>query len=100
MRLEFEPTIPEFERAKTVHTLDRAATVIGNSELTSEKDESLRLLVGFLGWGIAHSKTSKYTIKNKHRKYAVTHPCLKWNSNSRRSRPSVRAVEDIPCLKP
>jgi hypothetical protein len=25
----FEPTIPAFERAKTVHTLDRAATVIG-----------------------------------------------------------------------
>jgi hypothetical protein len=25
----FEPTIPEFERAKTVHALDGAATVIG-----------------------------------------------------------------------
>jgi hypothetical protein len=25
----FEPTIPVFERAKTVHTLDRTATVIG-----------------------------------------------------------------------
>jgi hypothetical protein len=29
-RLEFEPRIPVFERAKTVHALDRAATVIGN----------------------------------------------------------------------
>jgi hypothetical protein len=28
-RLEFEPTIPAFEREKTVHALDRAATVIG-----------------------------------------------------------------------
>jgi hypothetical protein len=28
-RVEFEPTIPAFERTKTVHTLDRAATVIG-----------------------------------------------------------------------
>jgi hypothetical protein len=27
--VEFEPTIPAFERAKTVHVLDRAATVIG-----------------------------------------------------------------------
>jgi hypothetical protein len=27
--VEFEPTIPAFERAKTVHALDRAATVIG-----------------------------------------------------------------------
>jgi hypothetical protein len=25
----FEPTIPVFDRAKTVHTLDRAATLIG-----------------------------------------------------------------------
>jgi hypothetical protein len=29
-RVGFEPTIPAFERAKTVHALDRAATVIGN----------------------------------------------------------------------
>jgi hypothetical protein len=26
----FEPTIPVFERAKTVHALDRAAIVIGD----------------------------------------------------------------------
>jgi hypothetical protein len=26
----FEPTIPAFERAKTVHALDRSATAIGN----------------------------------------------------------------------
>jgi hypothetical protein len=25
----FEPKIPEFERAKSVHALDRSATVIG-----------------------------------------------------------------------
>jgi FAD synthase len=28
-QVAFEPTIPVFERAKTVHVLDRAATVIG-----------------------------------------------------------------------
>jgi hypothetical protein len=28
-RVRFEPTIPAFERAKTVHALDRTATVIG-----------------------------------------------------------------------
>jgi hypothetical protein len=28
-RVGFQPTIPAFERAKTVHALDRAATVIG-----------------------------------------------------------------------
>jgi hypothetical protein len=30
-RLGFEPTIPEFEPAKTVHALDRVATVIGRT---------------------------------------------------------------------
>jgi hypothetical protein len=28
-RMGFEPTIPVFEREKTVHALDRAAIVIG-----------------------------------------------------------------------
>jgi hypothetical protein len=28
-RVGFEPTIPVFARAKTVHALDRAVTVIG-----------------------------------------------------------------------
>jgi hypothetical protein len=28
-RVGFEPTIPTFERARTVHALDRSATVIG-----------------------------------------------------------------------
>jgi hypothetical protein len=31
----FEPKIPVFERAKTVHALDRGATVIGASSLVS-----------------------------------------------------------------
>jgi hypothetical protein len=31
--LGFEPTIPVFERAKMIHALDRAATVIGISSL-------------------------------------------------------------------
>jgi hypothetical protein len=30
--VEFEPTIPVFERAKAVHALDRPATVIGRVE--------------------------------------------------------------------
>jgi hypothetical protein len=33
-RVGFEPTIPVFERAKTVHALDRAATMIGYTSLT------------------------------------------------------------------
>jgi hypothetical protein len=30
-RVGFEPTIPVFERAKTIHALDRTATVIGST---------------------------------------------------------------------
>jgi hypothetical protein len=33
-RVGFEPTIPLLERAKTVHALDRAATVIGRNALS------------------------------------------------------------------
>jgi hypothetical protein len=29
-RVRFEPMIPAFERAKTVHALDSAATAVGN----------------------------------------------------------------------
>jgi hypothetical protein len=31
-RVGFEPTIPVFERAATVHALDRATTVIGHCD--------------------------------------------------------------------
>jgi hypothetical protein len=33
-QVEFEPTIPVFELSKTVHVLDRAATVIGHYKYT------------------------------------------------------------------
>jgi hypothetical protein len=33
LQLGFEPTIPVSEGAKTVHALDRAATVIGVEEI-------------------------------------------------------------------
>jgi hypothetical protein len=32
-RVGFEPTIPVFERAKTVHALDGAATEIGSGKI-------------------------------------------------------------------
>jgi hypothetical protein len=32
-RVEFEPTIPVFERTKTVSDLDRAVTVIGQEQI-------------------------------------------------------------------
>jgi hypothetical protein len=36
----FEPTIPVFERAKTVHALDRAANVIGYTPATNKQTKS------------------------------------------------------------
>jgi hypothetical protein len=38
-RVGFEPTIPVFERAKTVHALDRAAAVIGVLNITDPDNE-------------------------------------------------------------
>jgi hypothetical protein len=42
-RVGFEPTIPVFERAKTVHVLDRAAAVIGDSPLSLLKKTEVEL---------------------------------------------------------
>jgi hypothetical protein len=39
----FEPTIPEFELAKTVHAFDRAATVIGASRIQLFSKRQLQL---------------------------------------------------------
>jgi hypothetical protein len=38
-RVEFEHTIAVFERAKTVHALDRAASVIGMNDYKTAKRE-------------------------------------------------------------
>jgi hypothetical protein len=36
-RVEIEPTIPVFEKAKTVHALDRVSTVIGSLAISLAK---------------------------------------------------------------
>jgi hypothetical protein len=46
LRVEFEPTIPVFEREKTVHTLDRAATVIGVDNVVQSRETRRRPLRG------------------------------------------------------
>jgi hypothetical protein len=43
-QVEFEPTTPMFERVKTVHALDRAATVIGQEDIWSSKCIAPRIL--------------------------------------------------------
>jgi hypothetical protein len=43
-KVGFQPTIPKFERAKTVHALDRAATVIGDYTFIKYKSSKIVLL--------------------------------------------------------
>jgi hypothetical protein len=43
-RVGFEPTMPEFERAKIVHALDCVATVIGIYTTISTKIENINSL--------------------------------------------------------
>jgi hypothetical protein len=44
----FEPTIPVFERAKTVHTLDGAAAVVGKPTLKKAKAREVLLRCYFV----------------------------------------------------
>jgi hypothetical protein len=44
-QVEFEPTIPLFEQPKSVHALDRAATVIGHGNECDGKVPRTRLHV-------------------------------------------------------
>jgi hypothetical protein len=53
-RVGFGPTIPAFERAKTFHALDRAATVIGETRL----QETFIATCWLTGW---HHTTINYT---------------------------------------
>jgi hypothetical protein len=46
--LEFEPMVTSFERMKTVHALDRAATVIGQGQLCSLVIEAVKLWIFLL----------------------------------------------------
>jgi hypothetical protein len=63
--VEFEPTILVFERAKTVHVLDRAATIIGNVEVCVYWIDSISTSkAGFKGggseplpWGVHKTET-------------------------------------------
>jgi hypothetical protein len=38
-RMEFEPMIPVSKRAKTVHALDRAVTVIGRTKIWGRRNK-------------------------------------------------------------
>jgi hypothetical protein len=110
----FEPTILVFERAKTVHSLDSAATVTGvfniffslalqpqfgpwpswNSPFNFGFLD-LRQSVGLLGRVISSSQglylyanTEKCTHTHTHTN--TKHPCLEWDSNPRSRLPTER----------
>jgi hypothetical protein len=40
-QMGFEPTIPAFEREKTVHALDRAASVVGKAHIRKNKNKNI-----------------------------------------------------------
>jgi hypothetical protein len=44
----FEATIPAYERAKTVHALDRSATVTGKHRCTPQHNSSLTYFTAFI----------------------------------------------------
>jgi hypothetical protein len=51
LQVGFEPTITASERAKTVHALDFAATVIGRNMTKDENSEDNESVVKILGEG-------------------------------------------------
>jgi hypothetical protein len=61
----FELTIPVFERAKTVHALDRAATEIGKFTNTEAYIQSVRMKYALFYCSIAH-KLKGAGIKIRH----------------------------------
>jgi hypothetical protein len=47
-QMGFEPTISVFERAKAVHALERAATVIGRCDLEPKPDSLFPEVAAFI----------------------------------------------------
>jgi hypothetical protein len=87
-RMGFEPTLIVFEWAKTVHALDRAATVIGRNGgispvfLTSALD----------GGEWSASRTGCFILLDAMQKRRIYYPCQEYNLISRPS--SLRARRD------
>jgi hypothetical protein len=58
----FEPTIPVFERAKTVHALDCAATVIGYKKAAWDKCNTYIFFTYFLSRDLAKKLKSQRDV--------------------------------------
>jgi hypothetical protein len=65
-RLGFEPMIPAFERAKTVHALHRPATVMGYENYRVWKCYALRVLETCLFKRVFHDNKKKKMSRNTH----------------------------------
>jgi hypothetical protein len=55
----FEPMIPVFERAKTVHALDRAATVIGELHVLIATNIYNRVQIGYIVMQVMGTKKAE-----------------------------------------
>jgi hypothetical protein len=60
--VEFEPTIPAFERAKTVHALDRSDTVTGPKNVMLGNISSSRIWIMY-EWKTIYFKESQNEYK-------------------------------------
>jgi hypothetical protein len=69
-RVGFEPTIPVFERANTVHALDRAPTVIGLLNFTGFNKVHAAHLYTLWNFGASYVEEmvvlKKWSTPNKH----------------------------------
>jgi hypothetical protein len=74
-----EPTIPTFERAKTVHALDRAATAIGSEHLqnvtTNDYVSLTELQTEKIAVTKAHIKSSQFVMSDDESQQCPLLPC-------------------------
>jgi hypothetical protein len=75
-RVEFEPTTPALERAKTVHALDRAATVIGTMDYCRPIHQSGTIRAGRLTLqvGPTHNTGFRFTAALVRKRTVYFHP--------------------------
>jgi hypothetical protein len=59
LRVGFEPTIPAFERAKTVHALNGAATVISWIDISNKKSKEIMIIFAM---NFIHQFVKMYTL--------------------------------------
>jgi hypothetical protein len=62
-RTGFEPTIPPFERGKSVHALDRAATMLGQTASKLSKFQRTLLGISYTGFSSTSFPSFRYSYE-------------------------------------